>query len=99
MQKMYNVIFEWDGNEEHAKDYPDMYVTLYDGYYIESRTYGYLKTNNVSPVALTLSQAIELMEAQNSGKFWDLFGYKAVICNAIEKTPTGYQYLDIGVKE
>ena len=92
MAKTYNVIFEWD-NEVHREDFPDLYVTYYDGNYLESRTYDHFKKTGESPKGLTLQQAIEVMEAQNSGKFFDLFGYRAVICNAIKKTETGFEYV------
>lgn len=98
MAKMYNVIFEWNGNPD---DCPDLYVTYYDGSYVESRTMDFLIEKKLSPKAMGLAQAVELMTACNSGKFWDLIGYDAVITNAIKKneTDSGFSYLDVGVRE
>lgn len=90
MAKTYNVIFE---NEHNKEDFPTLYATYYDGAYLETRTYDYLKESGERPQGLSLQKAVEVMDAQNSGKFFNLFGYRAVICNAIKITETGFEYV------
>lgn len=85
----YNVIFEWMGPEEHKKDFPNQYITRYDGDTFDTRTYAYMRDNNIQPRALNIKDALKIMEYVNNGRCWDLIGWRAIICNAIEILDNG----------
>ena len=93
MARKYNVVFKWTGKEEVREEFPDLYITHWDGSYMESRTWSYMKEENINPRALGIRESLEIMEACNLGKFCNLpWGYTAFVCDAIELTPTGYKF-------
>lgn len=94
----YNVIFEWQGPKEHKKDFPDQYVTHYNGDSFGTRTYDYMKKENIQPTALNLKDAVKIMEYVNAGRCFDLMGWCAVICNAREILDNG-KYTFKGLSE
>ena len=48
MTRKYNVVFKWTGKEEVRDEFPDLYITHWDGSYMESRTWPYMKQENIN---------------------------------------------------